>query len=51
MSIDRELDELVDKMHWGPNLKTWTMSVRNSKPIDAYGTSEKFGGWGGSKSA
>jgi hypothetical protein len=27
MSIDRELHELVDKMHLGTNLKTWTMSV------------------------
>ena len=44
MSIDRELDELVDKMHLGTNLKTWTMSVRNSKPIQAYGTSQK--NWG-----
>jgi hypothetical protein len=51
MYIDRELDELVDKMHLGTNLKTWTMSVQNSKPIQAYGTSQKFGGWGGSKSA
>jgi hypothetical protein len=51
MFIDRELDELVNKMHLGTNLKTWTMSVRNSKPIQAYGTSEKIGGWGGSKSA